>query len=325
MGNCTRKQAQLLLAFKVLHFVNQLQRRVKTRMQRGSDDDVRLGSHLQADRKALRRIPGMSRLGDRGAKEPQQIANRISKCRKNNQKSLRPVLRLRTSVSGTSVRSNESGEEVQHDDWLAEQGQRVGLDIDETFVANLEHLLLWLQGKLENALVRKARDELLYPMGDHTKNQRKLLTCLDEFAEKPRPLSISFPWTIKPSLAVLWGVCWMFYDRAGNVPAGPEVGNDRVPVNRVLQRVDVPWTAPGSSEYLNFGLEMIGLQPQPEVQQQTGDNMPVGPESDVFEAARNADTWQPDWHHLESRHPSLTNSNLSPIGSDSTAPFPGKD
>lgn len=40
----------------------------------------------------------------------------------------------------------------------------------------------------------------------------------------------------------------MFYDRTGNVPADPESGNDRVPVNRVLQRVDVPWTAPGSSE-----------------------------------------------------------------------------
>lgn len=70
---------------------------------------------------------------------------------------------------------------------------------------------------------------------------------------------------------------------------------------------------------------MIGLQPQPEVQQQTGDNMPVGPKSNEFEAARNADTWQPDWYHLKSRHPSLTNLNLSPIGSGSTAPFPGKD
>jgi hypothetical protein len=92
------------------------------------------------------------------------------------------------------------------DDWLAEQGQRLGLDVDETFVANLEHLLLWLQAKLENALMRRARDELLHPMGNYGKNQRKLLACLDEFAEKPRPLSISFPWTIKPSLAVLWGV-----------------------------------------------------------------------------------------------------------------------
>ncbi|KAJ4372772.1 hypothetical protein N0V86_008138 [Didymella sp. IMI 355093] len=380
MGNCTRKQAQLLLAFKVLHFVNQLRKRVKIRMQGGFDDDPLLGNYLQADRKALRRTSGLARLGARDAKQPQHIANRIGKCRKNNQKSFRPVLRLRTSGSGASVCSNESGEEVQHepsnaeaalttiasdnklflrhgnspilqrcslnelswflvatfsalqmlsecrsqfgDNWLAAHSQDIGLDVDETFVANLEHLLLRLQAELENALERKRLDELLHPTGRYDKNQRQFLACSNEWAEKPQPLSMSFPWTIKPSLAVLWGVCWMFYDRA---PAGPESGNDRVPVNRVLQRVDVPWTAPGSSEYFNFGLELIGSQRQHEVQQQTGDNMPVGPESDVFEAARNADTWHPDWHHLESRHPSLTNSNLSPIGSGNTAPFPSKD
>lgn len=287
MGNCTRKQAQLLLAFKVLHFVNQLRRRVKTCVQSGVDDDPRLGKFIQTDRKALRRISGLSRLGAREATQPQHIASRIGKGRKHSHKSSKPVLKLRTLVAGPSVCPNESGEEVQQyversfrlvscmlssvnsqlsnteaaltriasdnklflkhgnspilqrcsldeitwlllstfsalqrlsecrsqysDDWLAGQGQRLGLDIDETFVANLEHLLLWLQAKLENALKRKARDELLHPMGDYGKNQRKLLACLDEFAEKPRPLSISFPWTIKPSLAVLWGVSSLFF------------------------------------------------------------------------------------------------------------------
>lgn len=284
MGICTRKQAQLLLAFKVLHFVHQLRRRVKTRVQSGVDDHSRLGSHLKADRRALRRIPGLSRLRAREAQQPQHITNRISKGHKIFQKSSRPVLKLHTSVAVPSVCPNESGEEVQQyversfrlvscmlssvnsqlsnteaalttiasdnklflkhgnspilqrcslheitwlllstfsalqtlsecrshfsDDWLAEQGQQLGLDIDETFVANLEHLLLWLQAKLEDTLMRKARDELLHPRGDggYGKNQRKLLACLDELAGKPRPLSISFPWTIKPSLAVLWGV-----------------------------------------------------------------------------------------------------------------------
>ena len=28
----------------------------------------------------------------------------------------------------------------------------------------------------------------------------------------PMSTSISWPWTVKASLAVLWGVCWMFYD-----------------------------------------------------------------------------------------------------------------
>lgn len=40
----------------------------------------------------------------------------------------------------------------------------------------------------------------------------------------------------------------MFYDRAHNAPVGADSGNDRVPVNRMLQHVGVPWTAPGSSE-----------------------------------------------------------------------------
>jgi hypothetical protein len=40
----------------------------------------------------------------------------------------------------------------------------------------------------------------------------------------------------------------MFYSSFNNPPAGTEGGNDRVPGSRVLQHVDVPWAAPGSSE-----------------------------------------------------------------------------
>ncbi len=39
------------------------------------------------------------------------------------------------------------------------------------------------------------------------------------FAEWPnshRPLSTTWPWNIKPSLLVLWGVCWMFHGPSGN-------------------------------------------------------------------------------------------------------------
>lgn len=39
------------------------------------------------------------------------------------------------------------------------------------------------------------------------------------FAEWPnghRPLSTTWPWNIKPSLLVLWGVCWMFYGPPDN-------------------------------------------------------------------------------------------------------------
>lgn len=40
----------------------------------------------------------------------------------------------------------------------------------------------------------------------------------------------------------------MFYNASSNPPAGTEVGVDRVPGSRVLQHLDVPWDAPGSSE-----------------------------------------------------------------------------
>ena len=46
---------------------------------------------------------------------------------------------------------------------------------------------------------------------------RKLLENLlssgnvSEFPNKHRPPCTTMPWTIRPALAVLWGVCWMFY------------------------------------------------------------------------------------------------------------------
>lgn len=284
------KQTNVLLVFRVLQFVSQLRRRVQPRMQRGSVDDPLSNSTVSANRTTLTRLSeGSSRLGSRrDAKQPQHIANRITKYRKSNQRLLRPVVRLRTSGAGVPDCSNEPGGEVQQyversfrlvsstklaqsilssvddiygptehvlsaiagdnklflkhsnspilearslddivqllvttfealqtllycrsqfgDRWLAAQGQDFGLDIDETFVANYEHLLLWLQKELVDALARKVLEELLHPTGGYDKKQRKLLSWFTEFAEKPRPLSTSFPWTIKSSLAVLWGV-----------------------------------------------------------------------------------------------------------------------
>ena len=137
------------------------------------------------------------------------------------------------------------------DTWLLLQGLDLGLVIDETFIANYEHLLLRLRGELVQALARKALEELLH--GGHDKRQRKLLAWFSEFAEKPRPLSTSFPWTIKPSLAVLWGVCWMFYDHENDHADefGIRNGNDRVRRDRVLRNLDFPteaWSAPASSD-----------------------------------------------------------------------------
>lgn len=133
----------------------------------------------------------------------------------------------------------------QHGDvWLAAQGQNLGLSIDEKFIANYEHLLLRLQAELIQVIAHKALAELL--RGGHNKQQRKLLCWFTEFAEKPRPLSTSFPWTIKSSLAVLWGVCWMFYGSHGGDEDMRDV-HARVRKDKLLEQVDFDWGLPSSS------------------------------------------------------------------------------
>jgi hypothetical protein len=144
------------------------------------------------------------------------------------------------------------------DEWLRAQGLAVGLSIDENFIANYEHMLLRLQTALVEALARKALGELLH--GGHDKKQRKLLSWFTEFAEKPQPLSTSFPWTIKASLAVLWGVCWMFYGSRDSQPTGG--GNDRVRLDRVLQNLDLQWDTGASSECKYHSLRAGELLPK---------------------------------------------------------------
>lgn len=114
MATRHRKQANVLLILKVLYFVSQLGQHVEPRVQRGFDCDLQLGIESSTSRKVFRRFPeGLSRLGARDAKQPQHIANRIRKCRRENQKMFRPARRLHASGLDGSDYSNESGEEVQ--------------------------------------------------------------------------------------------------------------------------------------------------------------------------------------------------------------------
>ncbi|KAJ4356619.1 uncharacterized protein N0V89_004655 [Didymosphaeria variabile] len=169
------------------------------------------------------------------------------------------------------------------DEWLVAQGLDAGINFDAVFLANYEHLLMRLYSQLVTALSRKALDLLL--LGGYDKKQHRLLSWFTEFSDKPRPLSTSLD--IKPSLAVLWGVCWMFY-------ADNQANNGRVPRDAVLQHVDLAgWRAPEPTEYMNFGLELIGTQPQPAAPQrpQLGGN--VGLSSAMDLRLRNAETWMP--------------------------------
>lgn len=82
-------------------------------------------------------------------------------------------------------------------------------------VANLQHILGYLQQSALDAIVhhylRLVETQML-----RWQRYRQYLKRIGEewFAEWPnsqRPLSTTWPWNIKPSLLVLWGVCWMFY------------------------------------------------------------------------------------------------------------------
>lgn len=85
----------------------------------------------------------------------------------------------------------------------------------DIFVANLEHLLLCLQQAAFEALIistlKSIHSDILHW---HQYWQQRRQTDEGWFAEWPngqRPLNTTWPWNVKPSLVILWGVCWMFY------------------------------------------------------------------------------------------------------------------
>ena len=105
-----------------------------------------------------------------------------------------------------------------------------GRDLDEVqhekLLANLEHLLRCLQQAALNALIRRSLDllESEVCLWYRYWQQKRRLTE-SRFAEWPggrRPLNTTWPWNIRPSLVVLWGVCWMFFDNERRSPIGRE-------------------------------------------------------------------------------------------------------
>lgn len=106
---------------------------------------------------------------------------------------------------------------------------------DEKTVANLEHLFYSLQQDAWDALVQHFL-RIIDADRDHWDRYWQQMGQLDDgwFAEWPngrRPLSTTWPWNIKPSLVVLWGVCWMFVDpeRITHNDAGRSRGGGRLP------------------------------------------------------------------------------------------------
>ena len=87
---------------------------------------------------------------------------------------------------------------------------------DESFIANLLHLLLRLQRRLFQVLVNQSLqqiEEITRYWREYWQQQRKLgNNWFNEWPDGRRPLSTTWPWNIRPSLVILWGVCWMFYN-----------------------------------------------------------------------------------------------------------------
>ena len=145
------------------------------------------------------------------------------------------------------------------DQWLICQGNEIGLRIDETFIANYGHLLLRLRSQLIQAFVRKAIEWLEADARQgYGKKQRNLLSWFSEFPDNHRPISTTWPWSIKPSLAVLWGVCWMFYNytQASSSPDDNNLSdsyrNVGVPQRRFIQDEEaaqwIGWESPQPGE-----------------------------------------------------------------------------
>ena len=90
---------------------------------------------------------------------------------------------------------------------------------DSGYVANLMHLLRRLRYALFMSLVNKSigfLDGIAAQLSLLSK-QRPRKPENDWFSECHSlrgPLSTTLPWNIRHSLAVLWGVCWMFYPSA---------------------------------------------------------------------------------------------------------------
>lgn len=111
--------------------------------------------------------------------------------------------------------------------------------LEFTYTANLEHLLLCLEQQLVLQFVKQLVDIVRKNVFDCQRDHERF--CKEWFFEFPdarHPLSTTWPWAIKPSLAVLWGVCWMFYensvfDQYGNLL--DEEGNIIFPREMVLQ------------------------------------------------------------------------------------------
>ena len=99
-------------------------------------------------------------------------------------------------------------------------------------VANLEHLLRCLQEATLTAIVdlilELIGEDTLYWLEYWKRHGQGEDDWFEEWPNGRHPLSTTWPWNIKPSLLVLWGVCWMFFDSEADVRWKPSDVNQNV-------------------------------------------------------------------------------------------------
>ena len=111
-------------------------------------------------------------------------------------------------------------------DWLQLQGRQSSIkrknsneDCDklkcEKFFANLEHLIRCLRHAVIEALLQERLLQIQF-WSQYLQQKRQIEGWFAEWPNGQPPLNTTWPWNVKPSLVVLWGVCWMFYDHDKN-------------------------------------------------------------------------------------------------------------
>ena len=106
---------------------------------------------------------------------------------------------------------------------LSEEGQNdyssFGLTfndiISDKFYANLEHLLRCLQQIALDATVCLCLSLFVADLFRWNRHQQDADGWFAEWPNAQHPLNTTWPWNVKTTLLVLWGVCWMFYANGG--------------------------------------------------------------------------------------------------------------
>ncbi|KAL8749228.1 MAG: hypothetical protein Q9199_007814 [Rusavskia elegans] len=102
---------------------------------------------------------------------------------------------------------------------LPKQSAQASPHLDqEKFIANLDHVLRCLRQAALEALIyhgmKKLREDVRQWHHYWLRDRALDHGWFSEWPGSRRPLSTTWPWNIRPSLVVLWGVCWMFYDNS---------------------------------------------------------------------------------------------------------------